>query len=209
MKKFLIAFLILVLSGGGYKYYQTTPVYSLNLIRESVQNHDWTEFSKRVDLDSISDSAFEDVLATTLTNDSTLDGITKQFAGGILSVMKPGLIGAFKDGIRDYVETGETRFKDLGKLVQKTPDQNSEQTSESNSGSTSDQNSSSTKKSSRFEFVGVETSNYTNDLANVKIKFHDNQTDSDKILEVEMNKLDDGTWKVTKIPNLKQFLKGD
>ena len=122
MKKFLVALIILILAGGGYHRYINSPEYSLNLIRESIESHDWAELSKRVDISAISGDAFGSIVTTAL---------------------------------------------------------------------------------------GIDTSNQQDNLASVQIKLHDNQTDSEKVLELEMQKLDDGTWKIVKIPNLKQFLKGD
>ncbi|MBR1421424.1 MAG: hypothetical protein IJ575_10295 [Selenomonadaceae bacterium] len=136
MKKFLIALIILILAGGGYHRYINSPEYSLNLIRESIESHDWAELSKRVDISAISGDAFGSIVTTALTDNSMFD-------------------------------------------------------------------------SHRFKFVGIDTSNQQDNLASVQIKLHDNQTDSEKVLELEMQKLDDGTWKIVKIPNLKQFLKGD
>ncbi len=187
MKKLILLALIIaaVLGFGGYRYYQTTATYSLNLIRESVENHDWHEFSKRVDVDTILNDGLDEIIYSQLESDSLAEKFTKQITGGLVQMLKPSIVEKIKTDLQTTIQTVEEK---AGIIVEDKDEPNN------------------FKK--RFEFGGIESADYENDLANVRIKIHDNLDDRDMFIELQMIKLDDGTWKVSKVSNLNEILKG-
>ena len=187
MKKLILLALIIaaVLGFGGYRYYQTTATYSLNLIRESVENHDWHEFSKRVDVDTILNDGLDEIINSQVESDSLAEKFTKQITGGLVQMLKPSIVEKIKTDLQTTIQTVEEK---AGIIVEDKDEPNN------------------FKK--RFEFGGIESADYENDLANVRIKIHDNLDDRDMFIELQMIKLDDGTWKVSKVSNLNEILKG-
>ena len=187
MKKLIVLVLIIVtvFGFGSYRYYQTTATYSLNLIRESVENHDWHEFSKRVDVDTILNDGLDEIIYSQLESDSLAEKFTKQITGGLVQMLKPSIVEKIKTDLQTTIQTVEEK---AGIIVEDKDEPNN------------------FKK--RFEFGGIDSADYENDLANVRIKIHDNLDDRDMFIELQMIKLDDGTWKVSKISNLNEILKG-
>ena len=187
MKKLILLALIIaaVFGFGGYRYYQTTATYSLNLIRESVENHDWHEFSKRVDVDTILNDGLDEIIYSQVESDSLAEKFTRQITGGFVQMLKPSIVEKMKTDLQKTIQTVEEK---AGIIVEDKDEPNN------------------FKK--RFEFGGIESADYENDLANVRIKIHDNLDDRDMFIELQMIKLDDGTWKVSKVSNLNEILKG-
>ena len=187
MKKLILLALIIaaVFGFGGYRYYQTTATYSLNLIRESVENHDWHEFSKRVDVDTILNDGLDEIINSQVESDSLAEKFTRQITGGFVQMLKPSIVEKMKTDLQKTIQTVEEK---AGIIVEDKDEPNN------------------FKK--RFEFAGIDSADYENDLANVRIKIHDNLDDRDMFIELQMIKLDDGTWKVSKVSNLKDILKG-
>ena len=57
----IILTLILSLVAFYYSFWRNTPVYSLALVKTAIENNDLVEFNRRVDLDRLLESAYDDM----------------------------------------------------------------------------------------------------------------------------------------------------
>lgn len=87
----LLSTLCLIAAAMAYYflYFIKTPEYALNEIRESVQQHDVDKFRKHVNLKTIYNKGFDDILvAEAKINHFEMNPI----AMGVINLMKPGII---------------------------------------------------------------------------------------------------------------------
>ena len=63
-KWFIVSILLAVLAGAAFYflYFIKTPAYALNETRLAVQEHDTTKFTRYVDVNSVMDNAFDDII---------------------------------------------------------------------------------------------------------------------------------------------------
>jgi hypothetical protein len=190
--------LILVIIGvaGYFLYYKKTPTYSLNLIRESVEKHDWETFNAHVDTDSVLSGAFDAFLDEGM-GDAKNDDSIKQMVNGFAKLVKPAIVSALKDDIKKFVETGTVGTKN--------------QESGSSDKQDAKVNTDGIKKSADWDgmkFKGVAyTKKADNGIATVGVTLTDAQLGQDFTLNIDMRQLQDGTWQVIELSNLKDYLK--
>ena len=75
-------------------YFTKTPVYSLNLARESVEKHDVVTFKKHVDVESIVGSGYDDFVEVQMNDLLIKDNPFKGFAEAMLRGLKPQIVPA-------------------------------------------------------------------------------------------------------------------
>ena len=64
-KKWFVVFILLAALAGAafyFLYFIRTPAYALNEARVALQQHDSAKFSRYVDVPSVMDNAFEDII---------------------------------------------------------------------------------------------------------------------------------------------------
>ncbi|WP_371363675.1 hypothetical protein SRRS_45510 [Sporomusa rhizae] len=193
-KKIVLIVLSICIIVGGFlwyfMYYTRTPSYSLNLIKESIEKHDTVKFKKHVDLDSTLSRGYDDLMAAMLESDKSLKQDGKAFFGGFVQMFKPTIVSALKDGITRFVETGKWEDK-------QTNENNAQQISPDKIA-----NNSGLKNSS---FKGVEYTKKDGKTAIVGLKVFEKEANKDFVIDVKMRELDDGTWQVAEISNLKEY----
>lgn len=197
-KKIGLALLFAVICGLAFYffYWIKTPIYSLGIIRDSVQKHDVTTFEKHVDLDTLYNKGFNDAMIAMGKIEGN-DIMSNPFAAGIIQMMKPAVVTALKEATLDAVK-GDT---------------NTNQTEQSNNNNQQEANTKAFSKNLESK-SGMDDSTFSdasviseeNGEAIVAITLHNNKVDQDFKLNVKMAKLDDGTWKVKEITNLVDFL---
>ena len=110
-KKIFVGILVIFICTLAFYffYWIKTPTYSLNLIREAVQKHDVTSFEKHVDMDTLSNKAFDDgiVAVDKIQGDGTL---SNPLAVGFLQMLKPPVVAALKNETIEYIK-GEKENK--------------------------------------------------------------------------------------------------
>lgn len=186
---------VLVVVGGivGYQYYKRTPTYTFKLIQTSIEKHDWDTFSRHVDTENMLSSAYDDLVENAM-DDGDMDDSVKGFASGFIKMMKPGIVGALNDEIKQWVKTGNTKSETdadkKGKDAKKAADN--------------------IKKQANWEHSTLKGISYTKkegDFSIVGVTIADQQLGRDFTLDIKMRQLDDGTWQVLEIANLKDYLK--
>lgn len=192
---------VVVIAGGvlGYVHYRHSPRYTISLIQDSIKNHDWDTFSRHVDMDTLSSSSYDELTSFALDNDEDLadDDSTKGFVNGIVTAMKPNVVSAWKDAARDYVKTGELKVPDSSGNKDKDEDGAKEEADSIEKKSGVDQ----------MTFQGItDVTDKENNVAVVGMKFHNKQLDHDFVINLKMNQLQDGTWEIVSVDNLKDYL---
>lgn len=195
-KKWIAAILCLcILAGGGLwysLYYTKMPEYSLKLIGEAIEKHDIAQFNRHVDLDSTLSRGYDDLMAAMLEADQTMNKEGKSLAGGFIKLFKAPIVSVFKDGITRYVETGkwENQQAEQGAVQQRmNPDKIADRSG---------------LKSSSVK--GIAYTKKDGKTANIGLNIFEKEANKDFVLDVKMRELDDGTWQVAEITNLKEYI---
>lgn len=173
-------------------YWIKTPAYSLNLVRESIQKHDVQTFEKHVDLDTVYSKSFDDTLIAheRITGDNIM---RNPFALAIMQAMKPGIVSILK---------AETLAK-----IQEKPDETTQEIQNTNR--YQKQMAEDLKEKTDFEnlnLVNIQTLSQEDNTAIVAVTVHSKKLIKDFDLNIKMDKIEDGTWKVKEITNLVDFL---
>lgn len=191
----LVAVVVVLLGLGGYYYYRHTPTYTFRLIETAVREHDWATFDRHVDVKGMTEAAFDDFLAYEMEKDKTMDDSAKTMALGFAQMVRPVIVGAVETGVRTYVETGafQDEDKDAAKGKQDPGKQAANEIMK-------------TADESRLTFQGIKSTEKDGKTAIVTLGLHDGQCDADFEVKLRLNQLDDGTWRVTKVDNLKDLL---
>lgn len=97
-KKIILLLSVLCLIAATIAYYFLyfikTPEYALNEVRESVKQHDAATFKRHVDLDSIYNKCFDDIIAA----ESKIHHFeANPLAIGVFNLMKPGVVQLAKE----------------------------------------------------------------------------------------------------------------
>ena len=196
----LVVVVALIIGGiGGYMYYKRTPAYSLKLIEESVKEHNWEKFNRHVDVKEIADSAFDDLVAASMSEDTSVDSGMKTLAAGFIQMFKPMVVNALQDGIKEFVETGT-------RTGSKDDKQNKEQAKDDQGNQAAD-NLLKNTRAAETKFTGIKSTETEGSIATVTLGLHDEKLSADYEIKLRMNQLDDGTWRLAKISNLKEFYK--
>lgn len=186
---------------AGYFYYRHTPTYTLHLIQESVQKHDWDTFSKHVDTKNLVGTSFDAIVKVSL-EDETADDDLSAIAGNFIQMMKPGIVNALDQDIEQWVKTGN--LDNENKQNNKTA--NSKQANSNDAARNISKDVNVNKMT--FKDVGTVTK-HDDGTADIDIHITDNQLQQDFTLTLRMRQLDDGTWQVMAITNLEDYLKKD
>lgn len=173
-----------------FLYWIKTPVYSLGIVRDSIQKHDVATFEKHVDLDTLYDKGFEDALIAYDKLHGN-DLMSNPLAVGFIQMMKPTVVSGLKAKTLDTIK-GESDVEQSKAF-----------------GNDAEQITQDLKKSS-----GINDSNFSDASvvskdgkeAIVAIKIHNKKLEKDFVLKVKMSQLDDGTWKVKELTNLVDFM---
>lgn len=185
---FLVIIAIIAAGAFYFFYWVKTPQYSIGIIRDSIQKHDLVKFEKHVDMQSLYSRAFDDVIAISLKEENQ----SNKLAIGLAATFKPIAITTFIDQTKRYIESGN----DQGSEPQVAPNDEKKLTEnfKQNTGANS------------LEFKGIESTDKDGKIAIVNIKIFDKQLSENFILKIKMRELEDGTWCLIEIANLKEYL---
>ncbi len=187
----IVLLLIIILGGFGvwhFGYRTKTPMYSLGLIQKAVENHDTITFRQHVDLDSILSRSVDDIIAFA-GKDPTAPELESELGQSIFAALKPAIVNGLKMSILESVEQGKnptadgksgTQAADPGEIARRAGLRD-------------------------VTFRGITATREQGDeaLAGVRISEPDI---GDYVLNLRMKRLEDKTWKITEIMNLKDYL---
>lgn len=190
-KKTIIAILIAVITivlGWYFLYFTKTPVYSLNLARESVEKHDVVTFKKHVDVESIVGSGYDDFVDVQMNDPLIKDNPFKGFAEAMLKGLKSQIVPALSQEIYNGIE-------------KKSDDSN--QNAKSKEAANEVKEKTGVKD---LEFKSIGSANIDGNSAIVPIVFSSKELNQDVTFDLLMKKLEDGTWQAIKVNNFKEYL---
>lgn len=197
-KKMISAVVIvaLVVAGiaGYFLWYKKTPEYSLGILKTAAEQHDWDTFSQHFDSNQVYNSAYEDLMAQIMDNQE-MDDTVKGLATGFIQALKPTVVSALTDATRRWVETGN--FENEQPQVQQGQKDQPQINAKAITKNTGLNNS---------EIKGVEYTKRDGKIAAVGIKVYDKDLGKDFVIDIKMSELDDRTWKVIGVSNLKDYL---
>ena len=171
-------------------YWIKTPTYSINIIRDSINNHDILKFEKHVDIDRVFEKAYDD----------SAIGIDKCEGGSVLTapkgqllmeMYKPQSLRALKNEALEVVK-GNTLAKSTGRTDSERYVFNVRE------------------RLNLLETKNIEVKNISqisedNNTTLMNINIYNKKIDNSFGLVVKMEKLDDGSWKIVEIYNLVDF----
>ena len=169
-------------------YWIKTPTYSLNLIRTAVEKHDSVKFEEHVDLNQLYGRAVDDLISANGADASN------PLVAGMMQMFKQVAVPALSDATKRYVETGNFEKKEVPKNNQKIDPNEVADSMKDKTGVDT------------IEFKGVGNTKKDGKIAVVDIKVYDKQVKKDFIIQVKMRELDNGSWKVVEISNLKEYV---
>lgn len=190
-----IVILVVIVGIAGYMYYKRTPTYTFSLIKTSVEKHDWDTFSKHVDTENIIGTGYDAFIQSAIEADEDMDDSMKGFVGGFAQMMKPAIVSAINEETKEWVKTGETKSE-----------QNS---NDAKNGQNAQQAADNMKKSVGFDqskYKGVAYTKKEGDFSIVGVTIEDSQLGKEFTLDLKMRQLEDGTWQILSISNLKEYL---
>lgn len=189
----ILLIIAIVMASWYFLYWKKTPAYSLGLIRESIEKHDVVAFEKHVDMDSLLSHAFDDIIMASLNDDKSTNDVGKTFALGFAQVIKQPFIMTMKDAGKRFVEKGN-----IDDSVDNKPDKSAAKISPKELSKKTGVASS--------EFKGIAYTKKDGKIAVIGIKIHEKQINKDMVLDLKMNELEDGTWRLSEISNLKNYM---
>ena len=193
-----LASLVVIAAAWYFLYFTKTPEYAVNRVRESIVKHDVATFKKHVDLDSLLGRAFEDMIAALIASDPKLanDSFSRSFVEGLAKIFKGMVVSEGKDGILRYVETGKWE----------RPDDPSRPAQGGKSPAPSVKDMTKNTGLNDASFKGIAYSKQDGNTANIGAKIFLNKEKREFVLDVKMRKLADGSWQISEISNLKDFI---
>ena len=190
VKKIGLGVVVAILCALAYYflYWTKTPVYSANIIRESIAKHDVVTFEKHVDMDTLYGKGYDDAIIAIDRIEG--NGIsTNPFAMGILQMMKPAIVNELKaktleeiKGVDNWQSSKKNQATKMAEDLQEKAD----------------------VKNADFKDITVVSKE--NGEAIVALTLHNKKFNKDFELKVKMAELQDGTWKLKEITNLVDFL---
>ena len=192
-KKIIILLIILVgIVTGLYWYVTTTPEYSLNQIKNSIENHDVPLFQKHVDVKTISSRLIDDVM-TAVLDETDYENEWEELGGslglGLIQMMKPRLI--------DIVEEQMIRFVEKGSIDESTSDELGVL------GNGNDLNN--VLENGKDSFKGIDYIRKEGSTAYIGISIEDKTNDWNGTIELLMRNMG-GYWQVSEISNASEIL---
>lgn len=182
--------IIIAITAGAFYFFaetKNTPEHSLGLLNNAIKQHDLATFEKHMDTETFYAQAFDDVIAPTLHQSSNPEGIN-DFLAGIMSSVKQTFVSSMTETTKRYVETGSLDNQS------NIPEQNLAK-----------------KFTELTDFRNITfktTGNATieGNIAYVNIALTQVQLGQDFNVQVKMRKLDDNTWRLVGITNIRTFL---
>lgn len=178
----------LIAAGGGYCYFSATrdtPEYAIQIVEESIINHDKEEFYKVVKLENVLESSYSGLVEGLTDSDKTMSDDAKESIKNFTQMLRVPLILSLKSAIDSYVETGEFQADGnigVNDIISRTG-------------------------LDKIQYRGVDkvTINPANETAIAEIKIYQPELEREFAIEAMMIKSDDG-WQIIRLENLQDFI---
>lgn len=198
-KKKIIALIlvVLVVAGiGGWFYYKRTPAYTFSLIQTALEQKDWKGFQRHVDTENLLSTSYDVLIESSLDEDGSMDEQGKKMALGVIRMMKPNIVTSLNKDLEQWVTTGSIKAPDPG-----------EASAMQAQAQMVGLNMLHKAGLDRLAITGVGSINKDGEMYTMPMKVHDEKLDQDFTLQLGLKQLDDGTWQILEVKNLRQYLK--
>ena len=187
----LIPFILVATAAGIYGSYRqqvNRPSHSLKVIRAAIANHDWETFQKYVDVENIISASADELLAERMEQDKSAYSMN-QLAETYEQQIKPEFQQTVLQAFQDYIERGRIRYPEGAQL---TDTQRMIKQAGINS----------------IHLDIISKAAISGGEATVLLDFSNDSEDLAYHFELMAHLKDqgDGTWKITGITGLKDFL---
>ena len=183
----IISTVLFLVIGGifGYKYYISTPEYSLRIIAESIRKNDINTLYRHVDVHSIIEDFYNDFMYSEIENNHFLSNKEKKMTIEYMKQMRESEVNGIEDELKNTLsnKNNSTPKKKNGKFDEWFGDNS--------------QNS--------VKYNGIKKKEFMGNVGVVTLDLYDNELNDNVFLKLRMIKLDDGKWKVIKIENLLEY----
>ena len=193
-KWFILIILLAAIVGAAFYflYFIRTPAYALNEARLAVREHDTAKFSRYVDVPSVMDNAFEDIIKaeSKINNDNVF---SNPFALGILHMLKPSVVDLMsKEALARVAATkqDEQQNKDAVDPVPDAMKRNLERHIPLD----------------KMQLKDLQLAKQDGDNATATLVLHDEALGKDFVAELAMKHNDKGDWQIKSVSNLAQLI---
>ena len=198
MKKYIVLILLTSFGFLAHKYWKSTPQYSAKRVLDSIENNDIYLFEKHFDVERVADKMSNEFVALMKNIDDTDDDdwglIGKEFASGLMELMKPILSKQISHEIRKSVSKKETNSLTSDSLtfaLFQTPDL-----------SLINKDKISVTIALLFDSENIK---FNKEGSTTTLEVLIDPSNENDVIEIVLNKYED-YWKVTEINNLISFI---
>ncbi len=185
-----LGIVLLFIMGAGLYFFRSdekTPEFAIDSVEKSVASHDKQTFYKFVNIESVLDSSYDEIVEGLTDSDKSMSIEAREAVKNFTQMLKSPLILSLKSAIDSYVETGEfSEPENLGikSLLTKTG-------------------------IDKIEFRGIE--NISTNSANEKeafadVKIFQPELGREFVLKVVLNMNDKGEWQIVGLQNFRDFV---
>lgn len=204
-KKLIVGLLIVVLCALAYYffYWIKTPQYSLNLIRDAVKAHNTEKFERHVDLDTLLNKGYDDVIAYYMKTEGKDLGGFQAIAAGAAQLVKPSVTASLKSEILKSVSGNKETVSDKnGESLNKNQNnQQNQQNQQNQLNNAVDKIANNNTEVKDISVIAKES-----EVSTVAITLFNKDLNKNFDLKLKMNKLENGEWRIKEITNLIEFL---
>lgn len=192
-KKWFVVFILLAalaVAAFYFLYFIRTPAYALNEARVALQQHDSAKFSRYVDVPSVMDNAFEDIIKaeSKINNDNVF---SNPFALGILHMLKPSVVDLMAQEALDKIAAKPDNTPK--QPVDPVPD-------------AMKRNLERHIPIQNLTVKDLKLSKHDGETATATLVLRDKDLEKDFIAELLMQQNDKGDWQIKKVSNLADFI---
>ena len=193
---FLAVVAVLIVTGGGYWYlrvYTKTPEYAMQQIEQSVEQHDKAKFQRYVDVERLLDRSYDGFVEGLLTTDTMMTPEAKSAISSFTHMMKAPLLTSFRTAIEQYVESGTWEAAESQEAGNEALD-------------ASDVLKRSGLQQAVFRSVDGISQDKDGDRAIASVRVYQEEAQREFVLEVVLEKAENGDWRITEIQNFDAFI---
>lgn len=194
-KSIIVVVVLIIGAILGYFYYKRTPTYTFSVIKTAVQKNDWDTFSKHVDTENLISTSYDAFVESALETDTTIDDTSRGFVVGFAKMLKGPIVQTLNDEVKEYIKTGKVDKAEAPKGDQKQQQANAVA-----------QGLKEKTNINKMTYKGIQSTKKDGNFNIATVAFHDSQLDKDFNLDLKMRQLDDGTWQIVQVANLKEYL---
>ena len=191
---FLFAAIAIAVGVWHHFFYTRTPEYALKEVQTAIEERDKEKFARYVNLELVTNQAYDDLTRDLFAYDSTLTPQTRVLFEKFYVLVKPELTRGTQEAILRRIESGLWTLPDgLDILKGRQLGIDFERFLERS-------------QIRNIEYINVESAHVVGDTADVQVSIRDRVTEIPFSLRLRMERAQDGHWQVIRMENYKLYL---